>query len=192
MTEVPVRSGGVPRRARFAVMRLPNPVRALTRRFGASLWAWRGGRCIRRGDWRGGIRAYQAALRRRPEHFGTLLHLARAHLCAREVHEARRFLLLAREADPKRYEFDAAAFLARHGFDLESICRIAPTTARPAEPVRVRASRSTREPVTPENLPYGDCRDLDEYARFRAMPPITPAEAEGLDWDRVIDDLLDE
>lgn len=172
---------------------IPNPLRALTRRFGASVWAWRGSRCIRRGDWRGGIRAYQAALRRRPDHFGTLLHLARAHLCAREVHEARRFLLLAREADPKRYEFDAAAFLARHGFDLETICRIAPT-ARPAEPVvrtRVRAT-SSHEQVTADSLPFGDCRDLDEYARFRAMPPITPAEAEGLDWDRVIDDLLDE
>lgn len=176
------------------MIRVPNPLRPLTRRFGASVWAWRGGRCIRRGDWRGGIRAYQAALRRRPEHFGTLLHLARAHLCAREVHEARRFLLLAREADPKRYEFDAAAFLARHGFDLESICRIAPT-ARPSEPVvraRVRATSSSSEPVTAESLPFGDCRDLDEYARFRAMPPISRAEVEDLDWDRVMDDLFDD
>jgi uncharacterized membrane protein len=117
------------------------------------------------------------------------MHLARAHLCAREIHEARRFLLLAREADPKRYEFDAASFLARHGFDLESICRIAPT-ARPTEPVvraRVRASRAQAD----EGLPFGDCRDLDEYARFRAMPPITAAEADDIDWDRVIDDLLD-
>ena len=41
-------------------------------------------------------------------------------------------------------------------------------------------------------MPYGDCLDLDEYARFRAMPPISEAEVEGVDWDRVLEDLLEE
>ena len=44
--------------------------------------------------------------------------------------------------------------------------------------------------VGPAQHPYGDCASLDEYARFRAMPPIRPDEIEGLDWDRVLEDLL--
>jgi len=32
---------------------------------------------------------------------------------------------------------------------------------------------------------------LAEYAHFRAMPPISKAEMDGLDWDALIDDLLD-
>ena len=45
--------------------------------------------------------------------------------------------------------------------------------------------------VTASSLPFGDCRNLDEYARFRAMPPISRAEIDSLDLDRVIGDLLD-
>jgi hypothetical protein len=41
-------------------------------------------------------------------------------------------------------------------------------------------------------LRFGDCRDLDEYARFRAMPPISRAEIDACDWDSVLDDLLDD
>ncbi len=117
------------------------------------------------------------------------MNVALAHLCARETTEARRFLAQAREADPVRYEMRAAAMLARCGFDLERVCRPA-VTARPAEPVAQAAG--ARRVVTAANLPFGDCRDVDEYARFRAMPPITPAEIDGLNWDNILGDLMDE
>ena len=171
-------------------MRVPNPLRPLSTRLESVLWSWRGDRRLRRGDARGAVRAYQAALRRRPGRYVALMRLAGAHLYARELHEARRYLAQAREADPRRYEREAAGFLARRGFDLEAICRLTPP-ARQAEPVVHAAVRATRE-VTSDNLPFGDCRDLDEYARFRAMPPISRAEADEIDWDRVIEDLLDE
>jgi hypothetical protein len=45
--------------------------------------------------------------------------------------------------------------------------------------------------VEPGSLPLGDCVDLDEYARFRAMPPISESERESIDWDSVLEDLLD-
>jgi hypothetical protein len=117
------------------------------------------------------------------------MNLAQAHLCAREFEEARRYLTHARESDPGRYDLHAAAKLSRCGFDLEAICR-PPTQARTAPLVATAATGST--PVTSANLPFGDCRDVDEYARFRAMPPITAAEIDGMDWDSVLGDLLDE
>jgi hypothetical protein len=170
-------------------MRIPNPFHPLTSRCGAALWLICGRRRLRRGDARGAIRAFGEALRRRPGRFGTLLRVAQAHLCARELSEARRYLAQAREADPVRYEMRAAAILAACGFDLERVCR--PSAPGRPEPVVQTAGRARRA-VTAANLPYGDCRDVDEYARFRAMPPITPAEIDGLDWDNVLGDLLDE
>lgn len=170
-------------------MRIPNPLRPLTSRIGAAIWSLCGRRRLRRNDARGAIQAYGRALRRRPGRFSTLMRLAQAHLCAREMTEARRYLAQAREADPVRYEMRAAAMLARCGFDLERICR-PQATSRP-EPVASAAGQARRV-VTAANLPFGDCRDVDEYARFRAMPPITPAEIDGLDWDNVLGDLMDE
>lgn len=170
-------------------MRFANPIRPLSSRVGAAICAWLGHRRLRRGDHRGAIRAFHQALRRRPGRFPQLMDMAQAHLCARELHEARRYLAQAREADPTRYDLRAAALLAGCGYDIESICTPLPA-ARP-EPVAKTVAREGRS-VSAANLPYGDCADIDEYARFRAMPPITEAEIEGTDWDRIITDLLDD
>jgi hypothetical protein len=117
------------------------------------------------------------------------MDVAQAHLHAREIEEARRFLAQARETDPIRYDLRAAAILARCGYDLESVCR--PHTAPRPAPV-AQAARPLARSVTAESLPYGDCQDVDEYARFRAMPPITPAEIATTDWDTIIGDLMDD
>lgn len=53
------------------------------------------------------------------------------------------------------------------------------------------SERTTRDPITSASLPFGDCRDVDEYARFGAMPPISRGEIEALDWDEVLRDLLE-
>jgi len=116
------------------------------------------------------------------------MNVAQAHLCAREFEEARRFLAHAREADPAHYDLRAASMLSRCGFDLEAVCR--PPAQTRATPV-AQAARTAAH-ITPASLPFGDCRDVDEYARFRAMPPITSAEIEGMDWDATLGDLLDE
>lgn len=170
-------------------MRFPNPLRPVSLRLTAAVWAWCGRRRLRRGDHRGAIRAFHRALERRPEEFQALMAVAQAHLQAREFEEARRFLAQAREADPARYDLRAAAILARCGYDLDSVCRPqpAPRTAAVAQ-----ATRPARRDAPPANLPYGDCQDVDEYARFRAMPPITRAEIEHTDWDSIISDLLDD
>lgn len=170
-------------------MRIPNPLRPITTRLSAATWSFFGHRRLRQGDHRGAIRAFHEALRRRPGRFRALMNVAQAHLCAREFEEARRFLAQAREADPGRYDLRAAALLSRCGFDLEAVCR-PPVQARPT-PV-AQAARGGAGQVTAASLPYGDCRDVDEYAHFEAMPPITPAEIEGVDWDSVLGDLLDE
>lgn len=169
-------------------MRFPNLLRPLTSRLGAAVWSACGNSRLRRGDARGAIRAYARALHRRPRSFPALLNMALARLQAREVVEARRYLAHARECHPSRYDRKAAGLLALRGFDLEATCR--PTVLRP-EPVPQGAGLQRRS-VTAASLPFGDCRDIDEYARFRAMPPITPAEIAGLDWENVLGDLLDE
>ena len=56
--------------------------------------------------------------------------------------------------------------------------------------VRVATRAPVQEP--PSHHPYGDCRDLDEYARFQAMPPISRAEIEATDWDRMLADLFED
>ena len=170
-------------------MRLPNPFRPITSRLSAAVWSFFGHRRLRRGDHAGAVRAFMEALRSRPGRFHTLMNVAQAQLCARDLHEARRFLAQAREADPRRYDLRAAVLLARCGFDLEAVCR----PSQPARPTPVAQTAASRAgTVTAANLPFGDCRDVDEYARFRAMPPITPSEIDSIDWDTVIGDLLDE
>ncbi len=170
-------------------MRFVNPLRPVTSRVGSAIWSWFGHRRLRRGDHRGAIAAFQKALHRRPGSFAELMNVAQAHLCARELHEARRYLAQAREADPTRYDLRAAALLARCGYDIESICRPLPPV-RP-EPVAQAAGRVGRS-MTAANHPFGDCADVDEYTRFRAMPPISRGEIETTDWDSIISDLLDD
>ncbi|MDJ0521653.1 MAG: tetratricopeptide repeat protein [Planctomycetota bacterium] len=161
----------------------------MTSRVSAAVCAYLGHRRLRRGDHRGAIRAFHQALRKRPGRFPELMNVAQAHLCARELHEARRYLAQAREADPTRYDLRAAALLASCGYDIESVCRPLPPTRPSAKThTAVRDSRG----VSASSLPYGDCADIDEYARFRAMPPISQAEIEDTDWDTIIGDLFDD
>ena len=171
-------------------MRLPNPFRPVTARVAALAWSWCGRRRLRRGDHRGALRAFHRALERRPRAFAALMAVAHAHLQAREFEEARRFLAQAREADPIRYDLEAAAILARCGYDLDSVCRPRTPPARPTAVVPAR--RPVRREEAAARHPYGDCQDIDEYARFRAMPPISSGEIEQTDWDAVIRDLLDD
>jgi hypothetical protein len=122
----------------------------------------------------------------RPAAYGPLLQLSRAYLRGRDLFRAHRTLARAREADPDRFRREAAAWVGREGFDLDAVCQ-GPAPRRP-ETVAARTRRRAAEAP----LVYGDCRDLDEYARFRAMPPITPAEVDSIDWDDLLGDLLDE
>jgi hypothetical protein len=169
-------------------MRFPNPLLPFASRLRAALWTLRAARRLRRGDAAGAARACAEALRRRPGRFPLLMRAAEANLRARDLPAARRYLALARESDPRRYDLRAAGMLARCGFDLEAVCR--PTRVARPQPV-TQPVGLPRRLVTSANLPYGDCRDVDEYARFRAMPPITAGEIAALDWDNVLGDLLD-
>jgi hypothetical protein len=80
-------------------------------------------------------------------------------------------------------------WVALEGFEMETVFQ-SPTEPREPEPaVAGRAARRRARPTPPR---FGDCRDLDEYSRFQAMPPITAAEIEEIDWDDMLDDLLEE
>lgn len=160
--------------------------RAVWRRLSAAVWTRRGRRRLARGDVAGAMAALEGAVRRRPDAFPALLLLARAHLRVRDLVRAHRLLARAQEADLKRFRRDAARGVAEEGFLLEDITQPRP----PREPHPAAALRRPREAGA--SLAYGDCRDLDEYARFRAMPPITRAEVETVDWDDVLSDLLDD
>ncbi len=167
---------------------MPLPLRRLVARLDAIFWAWRGRRRLRRGDTRGAIDAWVVARRRGGPTWNAAMALAVGHLRAREIVEARRWLAEGREVDPVRYEREAARHLARHGFDLEAVQRVVTTPRRqvPAVGATIRPG-----PRGARGLPFGDCRDLDEYTRFSAMPPISRAERESVDWEEVFEDLLD-
>jgi hypothetical protein len=171
------------------------PFRAIWHRIAALRWTRRGCRLLGRGDLRGAIDALERALKARPDAFGALLHLSRAYLRARDLFRAHRTLARAREANPVRFVAEAPRWVAREGFDVESVCSGfgAPRSPEP-EPAFSAPDRprGRRRRAASASLQFGDCRDLDEYARFRAMPPISAAEVEGLDWDHLLSDLLDE
>jgi len=78
--------------------------------------------------------------------------------------------------------------VALEGYDLAGLAPQAPLTSPASVAVEARRRRSSLS--SDAGLPFGDCRDLDEYARFRAMPPIAPGEID--DWDSVLADLLDD
>lgn len=147
---------------------------------------------LRRGDAEGAATILEAAAVRSPGSFRSLLDLTRAHLRRHDLVLARRALARAREASPGRYEREAPAAMRAEGFDLAALADLA--TARAggdgSRPDRgaVAVASASRVRVVPA---FGDCKDLDEYTRFRSMPPITPAEIAATDWDAIIDDLQD-
>ncbi len=159
----------------------------LARRLGAwalvSIGRWR----LLRGDAEGAAEAFEAAAARVPGWFAPYLHLARARLRCREAFHARRALAQAREASPRRFEREARDRIAREGFDLDALTGAPALPEPPARETAVLRSGSRSAGA----LPFGDCRDLDEYSRFQAMPPISPSELDDVDWDDVADDLQD-
>jgi hypothetical protein len=147
-----------------------------------------------RGDADGAARALETAARRRPGAFAPLVHLARACLRRNDLYRARRALAQAREASPDRFAREAETWVRREGFDVAALTD-APVAARPAQ-AEVQTERRTAVLHGPRRVlgaahPYGDCRDLDEYARFSAMPPISHGEIAGIDIDELADDLQD-
>jgi hypothetical protein len=146
-----------------------------------------------RGDLPGAILALEGATRVSPDGFEPWLHLARAHLRANDLLRARRAIARAREAAPERFAKEMARWVRREGFELATLTDLGGV---PASPPEHRAERETavlgvRERHVDASLPFGDCRDLDEYARFRSMPPITSSERDTIDWDEVSEDLQD-
>jgi hypothetical protein len=150
------------------------------------LWTARGRRRLERGDLPAAVGALHMALRLRPSSFNALMLLSRAYLRSRDFFRARGALSQARETDRARFEAEAPRVVALEGYDLGGLSPQAPLTA---PPVAVAAEHRRMRQGVVGALPYGDCRDLDEYARFRAMPPIAPGEID--DWDSVLQDLLD-
>lgn len=159
-----------------------------------------------RGRWRlfrhdvdGAVASLDAAVRRTPGAFAAWLHLARAHLLNRDFPRARGALARARALSPERFDAVAVRALRHDGFELTVLSEpdsptSAPATPPTSAPAAVRAERAAVRTRTRDRSaahPLGDCRDLDEYARFRSMPPISAAEREAVDWDAILDDLLD-
>ncbi|MDJ0976699.1 MAG: hypothetical protein QNJ98_19745 [Planctomycetota bacterium] len=150
-----------------------------------------GRRRLRRGEVQSAIQAFHKALAHRPSRFRTLVDLSIAYLCARDVPQAQAALGHARRSDPSRFTVRAGRLLGRWGFELPR--SQVPPRPQPMQMAGVvEAPEARSRTVTSQSLPYGDCRNLDEYARFRAMPPITQAEIDELDWDRVIGDFFEE
>lgn len=165
-------------------------------RAAAAFWTLRGCRALARGELARGVKALEQAVSWRPTGYKPLLRLALAYLRTDEIWGAHRALARARESAPGPFSRSAAAWMTRHGADpalLEQILTMAPAPARAESkvPLAARLVLEARA-VGPTSLPYGDCRTVDEYARFVTMPPISRAEIESTDWDRLLADLLED
>jgi len=161
----------------------------------AGFWAARGRRALGRGEIPRAVKALEQAVSWRPDAFRPLLLLAAGYLRAHETWRAHRALARARETDPVRFARLAPGMLAREGVDPDTLGRVLVAAPRPRTESKVPTPAHRAEVarnVGAANHPYGDCRDLDEYARFQAMPPISQAEIAALDWDHLFEDLLDE
>jgi len=150
---------------------------------------------LHRGDPAGAARLFEAASARAPGAFAPLLALSRAYLRRRDLVLARRTLARAREASPARFAREAPGAIRAEGFDLATLSDGAVGRGRGGSD-GARAERQTLVVTTPGRaprvlLPFGDCQDLDEYTRFRSMPPITAAEIASTDWPAIFDDLQD-
>lgn len=169
-----------------------HPLARALLRIAACLPLTRGRWALLRGDPVRAVRSFERALRRAPESFDVLLHLARAYLRGRDLPRARRALARAREVSPRRFEGEAPLWVLREGFDLSALTDAPPAPAPRGEvPVAHEAAVMRTRVRSAGEHPFGDCRDLDEYARFRSMPPITQGERESVDWDAIAEDLLD-
>lgn len=164
---------------------------SVRRHAGAWWWTLLGRRRLRRGEVQAAILAFHKALVHRPDRFRTLVDLSIAYLCARDVPQAQAALGHARRSDPSQFAVRAGRLLGRWGFELPR-AQPAPRTPPMQMAGVVETSEVRARTVTAQSLPFGDCRNLDEYARFRAMPPITQAEIDDLDWDQVITDFFEE
>ena len=105
----------------------------------------------------------------------------------------------ARETDPARFARLASDLLVREGIDPQTLDAVLETSMpRPRTGSKVPTLTTARRQETesrvvgPAAHPYGDCADVDEYARFRVMPPITRDEIDGLDWDALLEDLFED
>ncbi len=177
--------------------RRTGPIAATLRWLRALLFTAKARLLLLRGDRPRAIAALEAAVATRPWAFRPLLRLARAYLLTRDTWRAHRTLAQAREAHPERFARVVPGWLRRQDLDLDVLGQVlAPGVLRPGSGGRVPATAPTRSlsgrPVRPGSLPWGDCTSLDEYTRFRAMPPITAAERASIDWDALLDDLLDD
>ncbi len=169
-----------------------HPLARALLRISACLPLTRGRWALLRGDPAAAVRAFERALRSSPESFDVLLHLARAYLRGRDLPRARRALARAREVSPRRFEREAGRWIVREGFDPASLADTPPSPVPRGEvPVAHEAAVVLTRVRSAGEHPFGDCRDLDEYARFRSMPPITQGERESVDWDAIAEDLLD-
>jgi hypothetical protein len=146
---------------------------------------------LRRGDTDTAVVLLERAVLLDPSAYGSLFALGRAHLRRRDVARARGALVRAREASPTRFAEEAGLMTRAEGYDLAALTDVAvPRPAGALAPrAQVTAVRTRRASASAH--PFGDCKDLDEYTRFRSMPAITRDEIESTDWDAVIDDLQD-
>ena len=179
---------------RFAAACVRGSVRLFVGIWSRFLTCWGRWRLFR-GDSAGALKALESAAERSPGAFSPLVHLARACLRQNDLFRARRALARAREASPIRFAREAESWVRLEGYDVAALTDVSGVGAREQRPAEAPAERKTAvlhgRRRQGAGLPFGDCRDLDEYSRFCAMPEISKAEIEGMDWDSVAEDLQD-
>lgn len=142
-----------------------------------------------------------------PRSFATRVQLGRIYFLMDEFFKAEQQFLKAQEINPDRFrrdhlsdedaswpEFEADPDAGERGFfgdygaqaTLYSFEESAvDRRALPEQPVDGDLPAAGADPT---EFRHGDFSSLDEWLRFRDLPPITRAEIAGIDWDQVFSD----
>lgn len=174
---------------------------------------------LRTGRWERARNQLSWVIFHSPRHFSAHIQLGRLYLHMGNRSEALRLLNQARWIDPYRFEKtdlprEIHATLGRDplfrprnlviepgraGRGLESDRSHGPAGAeghasgrrKSAFGQEVRTSSFSYAEADDAEFQYRDFSDMDEYLRFRSLPPITSGEIATVDWDQLFEQLDD-
>lgn len=149
---------------------------------------------LRTGNWERARQRLQWVIEHHPNHFGSHIQLGRLHLHLGNRNEALHLLNQARFIDPMRFERaelprEIQTTLGRdprfsmHDFVVESP-RVASHRGSTQEVAPERSFGSLTFDHDPDvSFRYRDFSNMEEYVRFRSLPPISGTEIADVDWD---------
>ncbi len=157
---------------------------------------------LRTGNWERARRRLHWVIEHHPNHFSSHIQLGRLHLHLGNRNQALHLLNQARFIDPMRFERaelprEIQTTLGRdprfsmHDFVMESP-RVASRRGPSQDAATERSYGSLSFEPEDDAFRYRDFSNMEEYVRFRSLPPISGTELAAVDWDDLFERLTDD